>query len=117
MSTRKFSRVFHLETQTTPGDFVETTRVEAARSLLEDTDTPLKRVAGLCGFGNADVMRHAFIRRIGLGPLEYRTRYRPAYRPGKRTPRQHTRPIGPSRSHVSAMLATLPSGVTYSEAA
>jgi transcriptional regulator GlxA family with amidase domain len=117
MSTRNFSRVFHLETETTPADFVEAARVEAARSLLEDTDTPLKRVAALCGFGNADVMRHAFIRRVGLGPLEYRKRYRPTYRPGKRTPSPLPNPIEPSRSRVFPMPATRPSANIYSQAA
>ncbi|WP_084292899.1 helix-turn-helix domain-containing protein [Bradyrhizobium sp. WSM3983] len=51
-------------------------RVDSARRLLEDTDKPLQRVASSCGFANPDVMRRAFVRRIGTGPSEYRERFR-----------------------------------------
>lgn len=76
MSVRNFSRVFLQEAGTTPADFVEMARVDAARRLLEDTDTPLQRVASGCGFANPDTMRKAFLRRIGTGPSEYRERFR-----------------------------------------
>lgn len=51
-------------------------RVDSARRLLEDTDKPLQRVASSCGFANPDVMRRAFVRRIGTGPSEYRECFR-----------------------------------------
>jgi transcriptional regulator GlxA family with amidase domain len=76
MSVRNFSRVFQSETGSTPADFVEMVRVDAARRLLEDSETPLQRVASRCGFGAADTMRRAFIRRIGTGPQDYRSRFR-----------------------------------------
>lgn len=76
MSVRNFARVFQSETGTTPADFVELVRVDAARRLLEDTDQPLQRVAPMCGFSNADTMRRAFLRRIGIGPSDYRERFR-----------------------------------------
>lgn len=76
MSVRNFSRVFQTETGITPTDFVELARVDAARRLLEDSDEPLQRIAPQCGFTNADIMRRAFIRRIGIGPSDYRARFR-----------------------------------------
>jgi transcriptional regulator GlxA family with amidase domain len=36
----------------------------------------LQRVASSCGFANPDTMRRAFLRRIGVGPSEYRERFR-----------------------------------------
>jgi transcriptional regulator GlxA family with amidase domain len=38
MSERHFARVFHAETGSTPGAFVELMRLEAARRLLERTE-------------------------------------------------------------------------------
>jgi transcriptional regulator GlxA family with amidase domain len=76
MSLRNFTRVFQEEARMTPGDFVEMARVDAARRLLEDTDKPLQRIASSCGFANPDMMRRAFLRRIGTGPSEYRERFR-----------------------------------------
>lgn len=76
MSVRNFTRIFQSETGTTPADFVELARVDAARRMLEDTDTPLQRVAFRCGFASADTMRRAFRKRMGIGPNEYRERFR-----------------------------------------
>jgi transcriptional regulator GlxA family with amidase domain len=76
MSVRNFTRVFQGETGTTPADFVEMARVDAAKRLLEESETPLQRVAVRCGFSSPDTMRRAFLRRIGIGPSDYRERFR-----------------------------------------
>jgi transcriptional regulator GlxA family with amidase domain len=76
MSVRNFTRVFLGETGTTPADFVEMARVDAARRLLEESETALQRVASRCGFTSPDTMRRAFLRRIGTGPSDYRERFR-----------------------------------------
>jgi transcriptional regulator GlxA family with amidase domain len=76
MSVRNFTRVFQGETGTTPADFVEMARVDAARRLLEESETPLQRVASRCGFASPDTMRRTFLRRIGTGPSDYRERFR-----------------------------------------
>ena len=76
MSLRSFTRLFQGETGTTPADFVEMARVDAARRLLEESETPLQRVASRCGFASADTMRRAILRRIGTGPSDYRERIR-----------------------------------------
>jgi transcriptional regulator GlxA family with amidase domain len=76
MSLRNFARMFKRETSETPGDFVEIARVEAARRMLEDSDTPLKKVASQCGFSDQNSLRRAFMRRLGVSPVEYRQRFR-----------------------------------------
>lgn len=76
MSSRNFARLFKRETGRTPADYVEAVRVEAARRILEDSDTPLKKVASMCGFGDQSGIRRAFMRRINVTPVEYRDRFR-----------------------------------------
>jgi transcriptional regulator GlxA family with amidase domain len=76
MSGRNFARLFKQQIGITPGDYVETVRVEAARRILEESDTPLKKVASLCGFGDQSGLRRAFGRRINVTPVEYRQRFR-----------------------------------------
>ena len=77
MSVRNFSRLFKRETQMTPGDYVETARVEAARRILEESNTSLKVVAGKCGFSDQGGLRRAFVRRLDVTPAEYRETFRP----------------------------------------
>jgi transcriptional regulator GlxA family with amidase domain len=72
MSVRNFERVFTREVGTTPSQYVLQMRVEAARRELERTDRGLKQIASANGFGNVDVMRRAFVRRLGITPRRYR---------------------------------------------
>jgi len=72
MSVRNFERVFTREVGTTPSQYVLQIRVEAARHLLERTDHGLKHLASAAGFGSVDVMRRAFVRRLGITPSRYR---------------------------------------------
>lgn len=74
MSERNFARVFRRETGMTPADYVDATRVELARRLLQDEARPVKVVAVECGFHNADALRRSFLRRLGVTPKAYRAR-------------------------------------------
>ena len=76
MSERNFARAFGKELGMTPAAYVETVRVEAARMTLEATGTPVEIVARQAGFGTVETMRRAFHRRLGVGPAEYRARFR-----------------------------------------
>jgi transcriptional regulator GlxA family with amidase domain len=49
--------------------------LEAARLRLEDTATPVARIAVACGFGTPETMRRAFLRALQVGPAEYRRRF------------------------------------------
>jgi transcriptional regulator GlxA family with amidase domain len=76
MSARHFARSFRAQTAITPARYVERLRLEAARHALEDGDEPLATVAALCGFGTPETMRRTFLRALGVGPAEYRRRFR-----------------------------------------
>jgi len=81
MSPRTFARAFSREIGTTPADFVERVRVEAARRFLEESDEPVEGVATRSGFGDAERMRRAFMRRLGVPPKSYRNRFRTSLSP------------------------------------
>jgi transcriptional regulator GlxA family with amidase domain len=72
MSERNFARVFARETRSTPGEFVERARVDAARVLLETGNEPLKTIAHRCGFGSPAQMRTAFVKHLGVTARQYR---------------------------------------------
>lgn len=76
MSERNFARCFRREVGQPPGRYVASTRLEAARRLLEDTDRAVADVAAACGFGTAETMRRSFLRALGCGPVELRRRFR-----------------------------------------
>ena len=75
MSPRNFMRVFAREIGVTPGKFVERSRLESARSRLEQSSLSISEVAAQCGYSTADGMRVAFGRNLGVGPREYRRRF------------------------------------------
>jgi transcriptional regulator GlxA family with amidase domain len=76
MSARHFARAFRAETGLTPARYVERVRLEAARRRLEETAEPVAAIAAGCGFGTAETMRRSFLRALGVGPAEYRRRFR-----------------------------------------
>jgi transcriptional regulator GlxA family with amidase domain len=78
VSERHLRRMFADQTGTTPARFVERIRVEAAREQLEGGATPVEAVAAACGFGSSETMRRAFLRVLGVGPSDYRARFRSA---------------------------------------
>lgn len=76
MSPRTFARRFRSETGATPHQWLITQRVVRAQQLLETSGADLESVARLCGFGNATILRHHFIRRLGTTPTQYRRAFR-----------------------------------------
>ena len=76
MSPRHFARLFAREVGTTPARWVEDVRVEAARLLLETTDGTVDAIAAASGFGAAETLRRAFLRRFHVAPTDYRKRFR-----------------------------------------
>jgi transcriptional regulator GlxA family with amidase domain len=76
LSERHFARVFAQQTSTTPAAFVEASRAEAARRLLEESDLSVEAVAVRCGFGSVETFYRTFRRRLGTTPAEYRQRFR-----------------------------------------
>jgi transcriptional regulator GlxA family with amidase domain len=79
MSPRNFARVFTREVGATPAAFVEAARVEAARRRLEQEGwRGVETIAAECGFGSAETMRRAFLRRVRVSPTDYRSRFQAA---------------------------------------
>jgi transcriptional regulator GlxA family with amidase domain len=76
MSQRHFARAFRAETGVTPARYVERVRLEGARRRLEESADPVAAVAASCGFGSTETMRRLFLRTLGVGPAEYRRRFR-----------------------------------------
>jgi transcriptional regulator GlxA family with amidase domain len=75
MSERSFSRHYVEATGLTPARTVEQLRVEAARQLLSDSQSPIKRIAQRCGFGSEETMRRSFLRLLSISPQDYRARF------------------------------------------
>ena len=78
MSVRNFSRTFRRELGKTPARYVEALRVEAARRMIEETDSSLTSIAKACGLSSGNSMLRSFLRVLGVAPSEYRERFRPA---------------------------------------
>jgi transcriptional regulator GlxA family with amidase domain len=72
MSVRTFARAFSREVGTTPAVFVQQSRVEVARRLLETTDRTVDDIARACGFGTVETMHRAFQRVVRTTPGQYR---------------------------------------------
>lgn len=75
MSERSFSRHYAEATGQTPARAIERLRVEAARRLLTESRTPVKRIAQRCGFGSEETMRRSFLRLLAVTPQDYRSRF------------------------------------------
>jgi transcriptional regulator GlxA family with amidase domain len=75
MSERSFSRHYATATGQTPARALERLRVEAARRLLSESRTPVKRIAQRCGFGSEETMRRSFLRLLAVTPQDYRSRF------------------------------------------
>jgi len=82
MSVRHFTRCFRQQIGMSPAHYVESARLEAARRRLVESRDGLEQVASACGFGSAEVLRRAFLRRLDVTPSEYRARFRSARTPG-----------------------------------
>ncbi|MEV4628176.1 helix-turn-helix domain-containing protein [Micromonospora sp. NPDC049523] len=72
VSPRHLTRLFLAHVGQTPGRFVRHARTAAAAHLLVTTSLPLPSVAARCGFGSAETLRVAFVRRYGIPPSRYR---------------------------------------------
>jgi transcriptional regulator GlxA family with amidase domain len=76
MSDRNFARKFVSEVGVTPSKFVESIRLQAAKSYLETTPTAIEVIAAQTGFVSADRMRRSFLRNLKVNPQDYRERFR-----------------------------------------
>ena len=73
-SERHLTRLFTRELGMTPARYVETVRIEAARTLLENADAPIGVIAQRSGLKSAETLRRLFNRELGVSPHAYRQR-------------------------------------------
>ena len=76
MSESRFKHVFAKTFAATPGRYITTIRLNAARRLLEETDDLLSDIATATGFFDQSHMTRAFKAMRDLTPGEYRRRHR-----------------------------------------
>lgn len=74
MSTRHLTRLFAAELDTSPAKFVERTRLDHAKAML-DAGHGVAETARAVGFGSAETMRRVFVARFGVSPSQYRARF------------------------------------------
>ncbi len=75
VSPRHLRRAFRASTGQKISQYIQTVRLERAKSLLSDTNLLLKEVAGRLGFSSANGFTIAFMREMGFSPTLYRRRY------------------------------------------
>ncbi len=78
MTERSLHRFFVKEFGESPSRFVEGVRVDFARNALEQTETSFDEVAKLSGLRDAQTLRRAFAKHLGLTPGVYRSRFQSA---------------------------------------
>jgi transcriptional regulator GlxA family with amidase domain len=76
MSRRTFERRFKSATGDTPLAFLQRTRVEAAKQLLETGLQTCDEVAFSVGYEDSGFFRKLFIKHTGLRPSDYRLKFR-----------------------------------------
>lgn len=72
---RTLARVFQQELGTTPGQYVERIRLEAASALLSQQHASIATVARLCGFGHPENLRRSFHKTLGISPQAFAERF------------------------------------------
>jgi transcriptional regulator GlxA family with amidase domain len=74
VSQRQLTRLFASELETTPAKFVERSRLDHAKALL-DAGHSVAETARVVGFGSPETMRRTFVARFGVSPSHYRARF------------------------------------------
>ncbi|MGW0045408.1 GlxA family transcriptional regulator [Rhodococcus sp. NPDC003348] len=76
VSTRTLLRRYGGEEGRTPLAFLQEARIAAAKRLLADTDVPIGDIPRRVGYQDPGTLRRMFVDRVGIGPAEFRRRFR-----------------------------------------
>lgn len=74
-SRRNLVRRFKIATGFTPIEYLQNTRVEAAKKLLESTDDSVQGVMLDCGYNDLKAFRQLFRKATGMTPTAYREKF------------------------------------------
>lgn len=72
MSRYHFTRLFTVHAGLPPAAWLSEQRIKEAARLLRLTTVPLKEIAALCGFPNANYLSRVFRKHTGIPPAAYR---------------------------------------------
>lgn len=75
VSERTLSRRFHAVLGMSPLTYIQSQRIAKARTLLEQTSSPLDVIVEQCGYEDISSFRKLFTRHVGMTPREYRSRF------------------------------------------
>jgi transcriptional regulator GlxA family with amidase domain len=75
MSRRTFERHFKVAVGITPLLYMQRIRIEAAKSLLENTNHTFEEISFQVGYDNSSFFRKLFTKHTGLGPKEYQKKF------------------------------------------
>ena len=75
LGERTFLRRFKRTTGTTPLQYLQQLRIEAARHLLEVTTRNIEEISGMVGYKDSSAFRDVFKKKTGLTPTGYRDRF------------------------------------------
>lgn len=75
LSSRTLLRRFREHTNMTPQAYIQNTRVEQAKVLLESARSSISQTGADVGFGDENAFRRAFSNATGLTPTQYRGRF------------------------------------------
>jgi transcriptional regulator GlxA family with amidase domain len=75
MSRRTFERRFKKATGHTPGFYLQRTRIEAAKQMLETEFKTFDEISYQVGYADTGYFKQVFVRHAGLTPSEYKTKF------------------------------------------
>ena len=78
-SRRNIVRRFKQVTGITPIEYLQKTRIEAAKKLLEQTNQQMTEVMLNCGYNDAKAFRKIFRKTVGMTPTGYREKFHASY--------------------------------------
>lgn len=75
MGPRNFIRRFKAATGRLPRGYIQLLRISMARTLLEQTASPIQKICSKIGYDDIAFFRNLFKRHTGMTPAEYRSRF------------------------------------------
>ena len=72
MSESNFRRVFLSVMAESPHQYILNTRIQFAKTLLQDQSISILEISGRCGFETLSTFNRAFSKRTGMSPRQYR---------------------------------------------
>ena len=76
VSARTLLRRFQKQQGMTPQEYIQDTKMDQAKFLLESSDYTVGAVAQQCGFSDENAFRRSFTQKVQLSPVKYRKKFK-----------------------------------------